>query len=272
MKKVIFLLLLFISLQTTAQHTLTKLWESDTTLAIPESVLPHPTQDILFVALIDGEPWGMDGKGAIAQLTKSGKIIDAEWVSGLNAPKGMGLHKGRLYVADVTGVAVIDVAAKKIAQRIDIAGAQGLNDITVDGKGIVYVSDSKTGKVHRIQNGKAELYLEGFKGVNGLLADKGLLYICTANDVFQAGSDKKLTVFGTMPMGGDGVEPIGNGDLITSAWSGVIYYMPKGGTPVTLLDTRDQKKNTADIGYDAQKKIVYVPTFFARSVVAYQLQ
>jgi hypothetical protein len=39
-----------------------------------------------------------------------------------------------------------------------------------------------------------------------------------------------------------------------------------------LLDTREQKVNSADIGYDAKNKIVYVPTFFRNSVVAYQLK
>jgi len=39
-----------------------------------------------------------------------------------------------------------------------------------------------------------------------------------------------------------------------------------------LLDTSKEKKNTADIGYDPVKRIVYVPTFNAKTVVAYQLK
>lgn len=271
MKKAMLAFSITLTMAAKSQHTLTRLWETDSVLAIPESVLPDPQKDLLYVALIDGEPWGMDGKGAIAQLTKAGKIIDTAWVTGLNAPKGMGLHGGKLYVADVTSVAVINIATKTIEQRIAIDSAQALNDITIDGKGTVYVSDSKTGKVHRIAGGKAESYLNGFKGLNGLLAHGNDLYICTANDVFKAGADKKLVTFGTMPMGGDGVEPVGNGDLITSTWSGVVYYISKEGKIETLLDTREQKKNTADIGYDAKSRTVYVPTFFAKSVVAYKL-
>jgi hypothetical protein len=40
----------------------------------------------------------------------------------------------------------------------------------------------------------------------------------------------------------------------------------------TLLDTRSHNKNAADIGYDAAKKIVYVPTFMGKTVVAYKLK
>lgn len=48
--------------------------------------------------------------------------------------------------------------------------------------------------------------------------------------------------------------------------------MLKDGTLTTLLDTRDQKRNTADIGYDPAGRIVYVPTFFKKSVVACKLK
>jgi hypothetical protein len=271
MKNLLLLLAIGISTASRAQHTLEKLWESDTTLEVPESVLPDPKKDVLYVSLIDGGPWDADGKGGIALLNKQGKILNATWVTGLHAPKGMGLHNGKLYVADLADVAVIDVKSGRVDRRIAVEGAQGLNDITVDSKGNVFVSDSKTGKVHRISNGKAADYLDGFKGVNGLRAVGNNLYICTANDVFKADASKKLTTFGTMPMGGDGIEPIGNGDFVTSTWSGVIYYITKDGQVSTMLDTREEKKNTADIGYDAKNRIVYVPTFFKKSVVAYKL-
>lgn len=272
MKKFMLCLALGIYTTSQAQHTLQKLWESDTTLAIPESVLPDPLNNILYVSLIDGEPWAVDGKGAIARLNKQGNILNAAWVSGLNAPKGMGLHGGKLYVADVSEVVVIEVQKGAIENRIAVEGASGLNDITVAKNGTVYVSDSKAGKVHRISGGKAETYMEGLKGVNGLLAVGNDLYICTANDVLKTTDGKQTTAVGTMPMGGDGIEPIGNGDLITSTWSGVVYYITKDGSVTPMLDTREQKKNTADIGYDAKQRIVYVPTFFAKSVVAYKLK
>lgn len=272
MKRLMFLLATVASTATYAQHSMEKLWESDTTLAVPESVLPDPTKNILYVSLIDGGPWEADGKGGIAQLDKTGKILNASWVTGLHAPKGMALQGGKMYVADMSDVAVINMATGRVERRIAVDSAQALNDVTADTRGNVYVSDSRTGKVHRIRGNKAEPYLDGFKGLNGLRAVGNDLYICTANDVFKAGADKKLTTFGTMPMGGDGIEPVGNGDFVTSAWSGVVYYMTKDGQVSTMLDTREQKKNTADIGYDAKSRTVYVPTFLGKSVVAYKLK
>jgi hypothetical protein len=168
-------------------------------------------------------------------------------------------------------VAVINLRNGKVESRIPVEGATGLNDITVDDKGVVYVSDSRLGKVHQIRNGKAELYLSDLKGVNGLKAVGKDLYILTSNDVFKTGADKKLVTVATTEVGGDGIEPVGNGAYVISCWAGLIYYMEADGKLLTLLDTREQKRNTADIGYDPKQRIVYVPTFFKKSVEAYKL-
>jgi hypothetical protein len=264
----VFCCCLLCSIYTQAQHQLKKLWESDSTLAIPESVLPD--KDVLYVSLIDGNPWDTDGKGGIAKLDKNGKIVNASWVTGLNAPKGMGIWNGKLYAADVSEVAVINLATGKVETKIPVPSATGLNDITVDSKGTVYVSDSKNGTVHEIKNGTATPYLSDVKGVNGLKSVGSDLYVLS-KDVYKVGADKKLNSVGTMEMGGDGIEPVGNGDFILSTWGGVVYYMGKDGKMETLLDTRAQKKNTADIGYDPAKRIIYIPTFMAKSVAAYQL-
>ena len=271
MKKLLIASLVLATLAAQAQqHSLEKIWESDTTLAIPESVLFY--KGGLYVSLIDGQPWAVDGKGEIAKLDTNGKILNATWVTGLNAPKGLGIWDNKLYVADVSEVVVVNLASGKIESKIAVEGATGLNDITIDSKGTVYVSDSQLGKVHQIKKGKVELYLSDLKGVNGLKAVGNDLYILTANDVNKAGADKKLVSVAKTEIGGDGIEPLGNGDFIVSFWPGLIYYLDKSGKIETLLDTREQKKNTADIGYDEAKRIIYVPTFFKKSVVAYKLK
>jgi hypothetical protein len=128
------------------------------------------------------------------------------------------------------------------------------------------------GNVYQIRNGKAALFLSDLKGVNGLKAVGNELYILTGTGVLKAGADKKTSVVAPMEIGGDGIEPVGNGDYIVSCWVGLIYYLGKDGKMAKLLDTREQKRNTADIGYDPAARIVYVPTFLKKSVVAYKLK
>ena len=258
-------------LVTSAQkHQLEKVWETDAIVAIPESVLPE--QNILYVSLIDGGAWDADGIGGVGKLSLNGKNYDSSWITGLSAPKGLGKFGNRLYVADISDVVVIDIKKGKIEKKIPIEGASGLNDITVSNKGIVYVSDSKTSKIWRIQNDKPVLYLDNINGANGLKAIGNDLIFAEGKLLKKADANKKITQIAEVTEGIDGIEPIGNGDFLVTSWIGYIYYVYADGHFDILLETHDQKINTADIGYAADKKILYVPTFLAKKVVAYQLQ
>jgi hypothetical protein len=74
-----------------------------------------------------------------------------------------------------------------------------------------------------------------------------------------------------MPQGIDGIEPVGKDEYIVTGWSGYIFYIYPDGKFEQLLDVHNDKKNTADIGYDNRRKILYVPTFNGKSVAAYKL-
>ena len=69
-----------------------------------------------------------------------------------------------------------------------------------------------------------------------------------------------------------GVENISGNDFIVSCWAGAVWYVNDKNEKQLLLDTREQKKNTADIGLNAKDKIIYVPTFWKNSVVAYKVE
>jgi len=272
MKKLLLPLLSMISLVANAQHQLAKIWTTDTIVAIPESVLPDFKKGILYVSLIDGGGWDADGKGGVARLSLDGKKYEGTWITGLNAPKGLGMYGNHLYAADVNEVVVIDMAKGQVEKKIPIPGASGLNDITVADNGTVYVSDSRTAKVWKIENDQPSLFLDSMQGVNGLKAIGNDVYVLSGKNFVKADQAKKITKLADLEQGGDGVEPVGNGDFIVTSWGGWIYYVHPDGKIETLLDTHLDKKNTADIGYDPVNKIIYVPTFNAKTVVAYQLK
>jgi sugar lactone lactonase YvrE len=255
-------------------HQLVKKWETEPMLKVPESVLFVPGESFLYVSNVDGpQPWAKDGKGSIGKVALDGKIIAVDWVTGLDAPKGMGLYGGQLYVADMDRVVVIDVTKAAITKTIAIEGAKMLNDITIDTKGVVYVSDSATGKVHAIRDGKASVFLEDLKGPNGLLAHGDKFYVLHDNGLHELEDGKKLRLITAGMDGGvDGVEKLPNGDLIVSCWRGVIHYVKPDGQRQTLLDTRTNEVFSADIGLDAASRTVYVPTFFKNTVAAYEVK
>lgn len=257
-----------------AEASLEQIWATTDTTALrtPESVLLDKPNDILYVSLIDGGGGDKDGKGGIAKVGTDGKVINASWVTGLSAPKGMGITGGQLYVTDLTELVQIDLATGKITKKIAVDGAVGLNDVSVGQDGVVYFTDMKTGKIHTYQDGKVATYHEGIENPNGVLVvSDGVLYT-ESGKLQKIDADKKVTTLGEgMDKSTDGIEEISPGEYLVSCWAGEIYHV-KDGQATKLLDTKDAKSNTADIGYDAAKKIVYVPTFFKNSVVAYQLK
>src|SRR5688500_2423506 len=93
--------LLFASCAHSQTHQLVKLWETDSILKVPESVLYHAETNALYVSNIDGKPGEKDSRGSIAKVSVDGKKIDNNWVTSLSAPKGMGIFNNVLYVSDV---------------------------------------------------------------------------------------------------------------------------------------------------------------------------
>jgi hypothetical protein len=268
-----FLFLSFLISTTYGQHSLVLNWASDTILAVPESVLFDEKEKCLWVSCIDGKPGEADGKGCIAQLRPDGRIIDKEWLCGLNAPKGMARFGKFLFVADLTELVMIDIGNRKIEKKIMVEGASFLNDVTVDQNGTVYISDSNTGKVHVYKEGTISLFLEKLERPNGLLSIGSDVLVLASGVLYKVGSEKNLVKLAEgMERSTDGIEQVKPGEFVVSCWSGVVYYITEKGLITQLLDTRPSKSNTADIGYDPITRTVFIPTFFKKNVRAYKLK
>ncbi|MDB5262264.1 MAG: ATP/GTP-binding protein [Adhaeribacter sp.] len=255
--------------------TLTKKWETDGVLLTPESVLYDKGNNILYVANINGQAGDKDGNGSIGRVSIAGKVEEAEWVQGLDAPKGMGLHKGLLYVADLTKVVVIDTKSGQKVREIELPGAQFLNDVTVDNKGIVYISDSSGKKVYQLQDNVPSVYLESnvLQRPNGLLAHQNKMYLIDMPTglFYEINENKELIKRAEGLVGGDGIVPVGAGDFLISNWNGEVSYVTASGKVKKLIDTKEAKINAADIEFIPALNLVLVPTFFNNKVMAYQL-
>ena len=248
------------------------LWEAKTNLPVPESVLYKGDTKELYVSLIDGAGNVKDGKGGIAILNLDGTMKNANWVTGLNAPKGLAIFKNTLYVADITAVVSIDLLTGKVKNKLEIEKAVFLNDLTVDNKGTLYVSDTRTNKIYQIKNNSYELYIDNATSANGLKWIDNELFVLAGTELWKIDKKKQITVVAKgFEKVGDGLEPIGNGEFIATCWAGIIYHVKKDGSIEKLQDVQG-KMNTADLGYNPTERIIYVPTFNQNSVIAYQLK
>jgi sugar lactone lactonase YvrE len=257
-------------------HKLVQKWETDTILKVPESVIFDAKNKVLYAANITGtEPWGADGKGSIGKIGLDGKIINVDWVTGLQAPKGMGIYNDKLYVADLLEIAVIDIASGKIEGRIKIKGAKGLNDISIDPSGIIYVTDSQGKRLYKVESGNSvTMMLDSLAGPNGVLVSGKNLYLLNNGGIYKVNQGAKNSISliaDGMEGGTDGVENVKNDDFIISCWAGAVWYLNGDGRKELLFDGKSIGKNTADIGFDPTTKMVYVPTFWKNSVMAFEL-
>jgi len=263
----------FVASVANAQPTLEKLWLTEG-LSVPESVLVYRNgkSNFLFVSQIDGDPSAMDAKGGIAKMSLSGEIDDLNWVTGLNAPKGMAVFEGKLYVADINQLVIINIKSAEIEKKIIIPGAQFLNDVAVDAKGAVYISDTKTNKVHRYEKDLLDDYVVKAESANGLKVIGSNLIVGAGTHLFLIDKSKnRLQIAAGFAQGIDGIESIGKGDFLVSCWPGLIYYVHLDGKLDLLIDSQKEGINTADIGFDSVTQTLFVPNFAKNSVTAYKV-
>jgi len=251
--------------------SLTELWATDTIMKTPESVLYDPARDVLYVANMNRIDEG-DQTGFISKLGTDGSVIELHWVDGLNEPRGMGIHGNLLFATDNDRLIVVDLETGELKKSVPVEGAVFLNDLAVADDGTVYFSDSRAGKVQVYKDGEVTDWIPEIEGPNGLFDEGDELLVAGGGEVRlvnKATGDYEVLAEG---IGVDGIEYTGIDDYyIVSEWKGVIH-MIGNDTIQTLLDTEAEKKNTADIGFNLDKKVVYVPTFNDNRVVAYALK
>jgi len=273
-KKVFFSFLLLITpgILTLNAQQLQKVWETSEGLKTPESVLYNEQLDVIYVANINDNPAEKDGNGFISILNPNGEIINPEWIKKLNAPKGMTIFNGKLYVADIDQLVEIDIEKGKISKRYEAPGAVFLNDVTACLNGMIFVSDTRTAKIHVLHQGEFKIWIEGkpFKSPNGLLAEKGKLYVGDENIYEVDILTQKVELLIENAGGVDGLIKNNEGEFVYSNWPGRIFIF-RNGESIKLLDSTDQNMNTADIGFAPKYNLVLVPTFFDNRVVAYKI-
>ena len=252
------------------------LWETDTLLQTPESVLADEARGILYVSNMNSGAAANSASGYISKVDMDGKIIELKWAEGLNGPKGMGLFENNLFVSDYDELVTINIESGKIVNKIKIEGNPGLNDVTVGKDGSVYVAGFASNVIYKIKDGVVESVFTGTEGenFNGLLWENNRMLLTTSTSSKFKSIDwntSEATVLAEDMGHGDGIAPVGNGDYITTDWFGRIFYIPAKGEKITLLDTREQEINTADISYNIEKKILYVPTFYKNTIRAYKV-
>ncbi len=136
-----------------------------TELQSPYSFVSDPIEKNYFISSVNGEAETADNNGFITKLDPNGKLLNLKFIQGgkddvtLHAPKGMALVEHVLYVADLdtlrgfdttTGKPVMTLIIRSPAASRSESVPTSLNDVTFDGKGLLYCSDQKANTIYRV--------------------------------------------------------------------------------------------------------------------------
>lgn len=211
--------------------------------------------------------FGKDGDGQVSVVNDSGKAV--AFASGLDDPKGLVAYQKWLFVTDKKRVWRIEADGKATvfaAKQAFPTEPLFLNDIAVDEKGILYVSDSgdlkgSGGAVYRIdQKGSvslvaSEFSIPGLKTPNGLVLD-GMSHLLLLD--FASGELLRVRIAdGSAVKVADGFE---GGDGLAWDWFGQLFITSWKQAKVWGIARPGQKPVLMASGFDSAADLCIDPT------------
>jgi outer membrane protein assembly factor BamB len=230
---------------------------------------------VIYVSNIDGKPSAHDGKGFITLLGPDGRVLERQWIKGLDAPKGLGVYGDRLYVSDINILVEISIPDKKIVARHTAPEAVFLNDVAAGPDGTVYVSDMGASAIYRLKGGALEKWVvsKRLSSPNGLFVEKDILLAGLKDRIVSIDLQSREITDLILNTGSiDGLEADGQGNYLISDWKGHVYRVNPRGEKILLLDTTPINMQAADIDFIPGSSTLLVPTFNNNRVVAYRVK
>ncbi|TKG96443.1 hypothetical protein EYV94_04115 [Puteibacter caeruleilacunae] len=253
-------------------------------LAHCESITYDAKREVLYVSIQADKKTPLDG--SIAKISLDGKVLNADFITGLNDPKGITVVGDKLYAADITELVEIDLTTEKVIKK-HTADAVFLNDVTADKDGNVYVSDMFTSSVYKLDTaGKFSNWFQSaeMENPNGLLVVGNDMYIGAwgnfdNEDPLSAPhgrflkmdiATKQIEKVTNDPIGHlDGVQVFNNNEFLLSDWlAGVVFKTSKDGKNEIVLKS---EKSIGDILYIADKKLLALPINLTNKAMIYKV-
>jgi len=226
-------------------------------LRAPESVVS--SGEFLFVSNLGAKvaPSEKDGDGFIAKLEPNGVMFEEQFLSGLNAPKGMVLQGKTIYVTDIDRLLAFDVASKQKTLDLDFSSTKTtfLNDIAVLDDKTLAVTATDLHKIFIVRLGETPQFTEmklkqPVLGANGLAYDflRKTLYVVGFGDgkpsgqLFKITLDKDNQVLKQVRVGKlkghlDGIAMLNPNEALVSDW---VAFAPEKGR-LLKVDLRNGK-------------------------------
>ena len=252
-------------------------------LQVPECLLADPANGIVYISNIvagEDEYWSNDGTGFISLMTSEGKMKELRWLDSgtrtpMNAPKGMCLLDGFLYITDNGQLLKYPVDGSGPIVVVPLPRTDHLNDLATDGK-FIYCTDTTLGLIYKVGPRGGQTLIRSPESVNGITCWKGKLFCVSweLHEVYEldGSGDGPPKPFGVAEhfTNLDAVEILDDGTFIISDFVGnkISSIAPDRKTVTTLAEV----ETPADIGLDRKRGLLYVPSFMKNQAVIYKLK
>lgn len=264
---------------------LTKVWEVD--LPTAETAAYDPGRGILYVTGMGEKP----GTGTTWKLSTTGEVIARNWAQGLDRVRGSKLANGFLFIAELQGLAKLDLATGAVVKRYPAPEAGMFNNIALDLAGNLYVTDTPKNAIYKYDKAADTLakWLESPKleWPNGIFFDNGFLVAAPWGTVtdpatwgtkvpgrlqlislrsksieFMHGNETPLA-------NGDGLVGDGKGNYFVGDWvTGKIYLVDQKAEPTELITVH---QGIGDFTFVPSEGLLIVPCGKLGKVLAYKV-
>lgn len=231
--------------------------------------------------LLDGPEsiaWDQTGKRFLISNTNGKSIVSMDDKNrmkpfvekGLKSPRGLAIRDGKLFVADGSSVAIIDLNTAKILSTLPIPEAKMLNDLAFDKKGNLYITDTEVNCVHLLDPSLKHIQ----KVISPLLkSPNGIIYDMPRDQMFIVGfadrspvlslstKDQSVRVFmDSIYSKLDGIAIDDLGRIYISSWAqAMIIEIPQEQN--RFIAQFKDLKDAADILYYLPNNELLVPLF-----------
>jgi DNA-binding beta-propeller fold protein YncE len=259
---------------------LSKLWELDSVLMTPESVVFDSLRNCLYVSNFNDKGGFRNSTDTIfdeciSRIDPEGNVTELRWVDNLIGPTGIAIFEDTLYVIERGYLTKINIEKQSITERIPITGAGFLNDIVIDKNGDIYISDSGEGAIYKVAGGKSRLWLKDavLQNCNGLYIDNDKLIVGNQGNVNLIAiltADKTTKVLASdISKGIDGIKKYRQYYIVS--WQYDIFMVDERGTSQVILNTSEGSNWNADFELIESKDIIIVPTLLSNKLIAYKI-
>lgn len=265
-------------------------------LRVPEAVRYDPDLDVYFISNINGNPSQRDNNGYVVRVHADSLNAVTVLAEGgkrginLNAPKGLAIQGDTLFVTDINMLRRFHKRTGEYLGAVSLReyNATFLNDIAIGPDG-VYITDTGIqfdeqgnmthpgeNRVYKVNGLRVTIVLRGdsLMNPNGIAWDaKNARFILAPFggpnlQAWNPGTEVTTNLVAG-PGGYDGVEVLGNGNILVSSWTDSTVHVVHGGSHIMPLVRN--VASPADIGVDTKRNVVAIPRFNDGKVEYYKI-